>query len=407
VTVTGGSLTVAALPGQALGTLSTTTTATGRTYVYSIVSVNGVANNGQFAIVGDQLLTGANISPSAGMYSVVIQTTDADRPDLTAQTTFGIGTTAAVVPPTLSASGSGTFDPSAGPVSLNLAATVVGNNAISSVTVNWGDGTIQMLPGLPSTVTHQYANLDKTYEVTFSATDADGTFPLPTPLTYTAVLPTPTEAVVGQLYMDVLGRSADVAGLQNFSAQIEAGVSVATVVQALQSSAEYQTNVVNDLYVKYLGRQADPKGLADGVSFLQNGGDPRVLAANLIASQEFYTNAGGTDEGFLRALYQTVLGRDIDASGLESNLTQLQSVESPQVRPTEVAAERQRIAQALIFSQEARLATAEAFYAQYLGRAGDAAGVMAHANQLATQPETTVADSFLTSPEFQQMAATP
>src|SRR5207249_4522635 len=157
--------------------------------------------------------------------------------------------------------------------------------------------------GLPGQVSHQYPIADHTYDVAVTATDEDGSYSVPAAPQFDAKLPTVTTAVVAQLYLDVLGRSADLGGLTNYVQQINAGASLDSVIRGLISSPEYKAHVVNDLYVKYLGRTADDSGLASGVAFLSGGGDPRELAARLIASDVFFQKAGGTNEAYLRALY--------------------------------------------------------------------------------------------------------
>src|SRR5262249_5465036 len=120
------------------------------------------------------------------------------------------------VPPTLTATGSVTvFNPMTGGVSVSVAASDPGNDVIQSVTINWGDGTVQTIAGPPTTYTHQYPILDHAYTVAISVNEADGTFQVPVDPQFDAVIPDPTSAVVAKLYVDVLGRTADVGGLMN------------------------------------------------------------------------------------------------------------------------------------------------------------------------------------------------
>lgn len=77
------------------------------------------------------------------------------------------------VPPTLTISGAATVDQD-GIYTLNLGANVRGQHAILSWTINWGDGTIETLPGNPSSATHVYIRPGD-YQITASATDDTGT----------------------------------------------------------------------------------------------------------------------------------------------------------------------------------------------------------------------------------------
>ncbi|NLX97528.1 MAG: cadherin-like domain-containing protein, partial [Rhodopirellula sp.] len=68
------------------------------------------------------------------------------------------------------------------PYTLDFSATDPGADSIGSWTVCWGDGTIEILPGTRTSATHTYAG--NWYGVTafVFATDEDGTFQSPTPL---------------------------------------------------------------------------------------------------------------------------------------------------------------------------------------------------------------------------------
>jgi len=59
---------------------------------------------------------------------------------------------------------------------LTLGVTDPGADTITGWTVNWGDGTVDTLPGNPSSVTHRYADEGFTNDITASATDEDGTW---------------------------------------------------------------------------------------------------------------------------------------------------------------------------------------------------------------------------------------
>jgi CSLREA domain-containing protein len=126
-------------------------------------------------------------------------------------------------------------------------------------------------------------------------------------------------AYVTQLYTSLLGRPVDAGSLVTFSTGLDDGqMTRAQVVQALLGSTEYQNDVVTALYERYLGRSPDAAGLALFSAQLASGASDETVAAELIGSDEFYQTNGGTNAGFLAALYQDALGRAIDAGG-ESN----------------------------------------------------------------------------------------
>src|SRR5262249_51396353 len=158
-------------------------------------------------------------------------------------------------------------------------------------------GTVQTFTGLLSQYTHQYPLADSRYQIQVTVTDEDGSYTATT--TVDAELATMEEAIVAQLFQDLLGRNADPSGLANWSAMLRAGVPLEQVVRGIVGSPEYRAHVVNQLYQEYLRRDADPSGLANGLTILANGG-PDALAAMLLGSAEFFNRfGGGTNLGFL------------------------------------------------------------------------------------------------------------
>jgi|GEM_PF-571220 len=61
------------------------------------------------------------------------------------------------------------------PYTLNLAAIDPGEDLISTWTISWGDGTIDIIAGNPSSATHTYTRVGFTFDILVSATDEDGT----------------------------------------------------------------------------------------------------------------------------------------------------------------------------------------------------------------------------------------
>ena len=91
--------------------------------------------------------------------------------------TIDVNVTAVNDDPTLIVSGSSTVV--AGTTyTLNLSATDPDGVAITSWTINWGDGNIETIAGNPSSVTHVYSSTQAglTANITVSATDANGTY---------------------------------------------------------------------------------------------------------------------------------------------------------------------------------------------------------------------------------------
>ena len=122
---------------------------------------------------------------------------------------------------------------------------------------------------------------------------------------------------VTQTYRDLLHRAADPGGLAYFTSFLDNGAATRVqVALAMQSGTEFRTNEVQGLYGTFLKRQADASGLATYTGLLATTSTVEQVTAILAGSDEYFrTQGGGTNDGFLGALYQDVLQRPIDASG--------------------------------------------------------------------------------------------
>src|SRR5262249_4322120 len=130
-----------------------------------------------------------------------------------------------------------------------------------------------------------------------------------------------------------------------------------------QRSQEYGARVVQGLYRQLLQRDADPVGLAAWVRLLTQGGTAEQLQAILLGSDEYFARHGGTTAGFLHALYQEVLARDIDEAGQRG----WGRFRAGGTRGSAVAA-------AVRGSREADSQAVQSLYRLYLRRPADSAG---------------------------------
>ena len=170
---------------------------------------------------------------------------------------------------------------------------------------------------------------------------------------------------VNQLFLDLLGRPADSAGLAAWTGLLNGGTARAQVVSGILASNEYLTLTVNGLYQQYLRRDADPAGLQSWVAVLGQGATPEQVAAALMGSSEYWQNrAGGTIAGFLDAAYLDVLNRPIDPNA-QARFTHLMSLVTT---PGQVAA-------VLFGSVEYRQRLVASWYESYLRRAADPDGL--------------------------------
>jgi hypothetical protein len=123
-------------------------------------------------------------------------------------------------------------------------------------------------------------------------------------------------AFVAQVYLDLLHRPADAAGAAGYINLLNQGaLSRTQVALIIEASVEYRTEQINLIYESLLHRAVDSGGLNALLGFLAAGGTYQQIQEIVASSNEFFADAGGTNDGFLSALYQDALGRSPDAAG--------------------------------------------------------------------------------------------
>jgi hypothetical protein len=122
------------------------------------------------------------------------------------------------------------------------------------------------------------------------------------------------------VFQGFLCRAADAGAMNTFTAALAAGtVTHGSLVDSVMNSAEFETYVgpVSRLYLAAFHRVPDQAGLANWVGDLQEGNSLQSVADYFVASQEFTSLYGDlNDTDFVSQLYQNVLGRAADSSGL-------------------------------------------------------------------------------------------
>jgi uncharacterized repeat protein (TIGR01451 family) len=162
------------------------------------------------------------------------------------------------------------------------------------------------------------------------------------------------------------------------------------VANALTHSDEFFTNLLTQDYMQLLHRTPSAAEVASWVSQLKSGLSEEQMLAGFTSSPEYYLQAGGTDQGWLDALYHDVLGRSADAAG-EANW--LQALAS--------GASRFNVALAVATSLEHESILIAADYQRYLSRSASAAEVASWVNSLQHGlSDEQVAAAFVASDEF-------
>jgi cyclophilin family peptidyl-prolyl cis-trans isomerase len=120
---------------------------------------------------------------------------------------------------------------------------------------------------------------------------------------------------VMQVYHDLLRRDAEPQALQYWPNLLATGQTRGQVALEIEESPEYRNDTVDGLFQLYLHRDAEPTALSAASNLLAAGGTPEQLSIGLISSPEYFqTRAGGTNQGFLNALFSDALHRPPDAA---------------------------------------------------------------------------------------------
>jgi cyclophilin family peptidyl-prolyl cis-trans isomerase len=120
---------------------------------------------------------------------------------------------------------------------------------------------------------------------------------------------------VSQLYVDLLHRSAEPTALQYWANLIAGGQTRPQVALEIEKSPEFEGDTVTGLYELYLHRAPEATALTTYTNLLIGGATPEELAMGLVSSAEYFQNrGGGTNQGFMNALFADVLHRNVDAA---------------------------------------------------------------------------------------------
>ncbi|GAC1300911.1 MAG: hypothetical protein NVSMB27_41280 [Ktedonobacteraceae bacterium] len=197
---------------------------------------------------------------------------------------------------------------------------------------------------------------------------------------------------ITSLYRDVLNREPSPSEVNGWAQQLAQGQSRAAVAYGFLDSAEYRANLVATDYSIILNRDVDQPGAATYLGVLNNGGTNEDVLVDLAASDEFYNGpGGGTNSGFVDALYQAILQRASDPSGAAYYTQELDNATASQAE----------VARSLLTSTEYRTLLVDNYYQQYLRRAADPGGESNYVSAL-TQGKTDedAIASLVTSDEY-------
>lgn len=254
-----------------------------------------------------------------------------------------------------------------------------------SAAIAWGDGATSSgtitLSGSTYTVSGSHAYADEGHfhtavtvnEVGGGSGTAQATATILEEILSTGGRGTPQERWVNEVFHDLLGRQAEPGALTFWGGAAAAGANRQQIIAQIQNSNEYRLDQTQALYEHYLHRPADPGAQSFGVDFLQSGQTVEQLAAVLIGSPEYFqARGGGTNDGFLDAMFLDALGRPIDPGARQFFGAALAG-----------GATTGQVALTILGSSEYFDAVVEDVYLRLVERAADSGGLSFWANQLA------------------------
>lgn len=98
----------------------------------------------------------------------------------------------------------------------------------------------------------------------------------------------------------------------------------AQMALGVMNTAEYRRRLVDTLYQLYLDREAEPEEQTFYGFLLSTGKTIDYVKAAILGSDEYVADRGGNSNGgFLTALYDDVLGRDIEQREMDKHLRSL------------------------------------------------------------------------------------
>ena len=123
---------------------------------------------------------------------------------------------------------------------------------------------------------------------------------------------------LAQAYQDILGRAVDPSGLAFWNAVLAGGTSRGVVAYMLLSSTEYHADQIQSAFQTLLHRSADAASLSYYLGLMGQGASIEQIGATMAGSDEYFlVRGGGTNPGFLAAVYQDFLHRNVDPTGLQ------------------------------------------------------------------------------------------
>jgi hypothetical protein len=121
----------------------------------------------------------------------------------------------------------------------------------------------------------------------------------------------PNASFVQAAYADVLGRTASSSEISGWTAMLASGTPRDAVASGFNNSDEYRLHMIDSAYQDVLKRSSDAGGRIAWLNGMRSGTlQPDDVHRIFLSTDEFYQKVGGgTDAGFITAVYRDVVGR--------------------------------------------------------------------------------------------------
>ncbi len=166
---------------------------------------------------------------------------------------------------------------------------------------------------------------------------------------------------------------------------------------SLDTSAPYYSLLVKSYDQNLLGVTPTAVEIATLAALIGTGDSDEFIQALLVSTPEFFTNSGGTNAGFITALFKDFLNRTPTAGELAFWETELLTLT------------RNQVASMILASSEYDTDLVEGYYFQFLRRPADPTGLSLFATALnnGTLTDEQVIASLIGTDEYFNMAQTP
>ncbi len=170
---------------------------------------------------------------------------------------------------------------------------------------------------------------------------------------------------INQIYLDLLGRPADGAGLATLGGLLTGGTPRATVATSVLTSTEYRTRLLAGFYATFLRRAPSAAEISFWLPAFAASLTDEQIEAQITASPEYFALAGGTNAGWINRIFNDVLGRAPSASESISFAALLGS------------SSRTTVGLAILNSSEAIPRRVQQYYPRFLRRSATASETIA------------------------------